>query len=242
MSLKLNWIAASPPSLLYAAALLGEGKTILDAKLAAQLQPIVARTGAQLQQVGMEPNRFWANVVPWSAGLASPLATDIAEHLVAQLPASDSPLADDELALRSGPLRAAWEARGPGLWRSLQREVQQELPTATASVILVRPARGGGGEAYPQQAAVSFEALLANPHPELPEVVRLAWLLAQLPLAEQADDRERARLALIPAVLSAAADVELLTASEPTLRAALRHWHLAVDESVAAKLAAELRD
>lgn len=241
MSLTLNWIAASPPSLLYAAALLGQGKTILDAHLAAQLQPIVAQTSAELQRVGVEPDRFWASVVPWSAGLAASLAADIAQRLATQLQASDVPLADDELALRSGPLRAAWEARGPGLWRSLQRELQQELPIATASVILVRPARGGGGEAYPQQAAVSMEAMLANPHPELPEVVRLAWLLAQLPLTEKTDDRERARLALIPAVLSAAADVELLSASEPTLRAALRHWHLADDDNAAAKLAEEIR-
>ena len=47
-------------------------------------------------------------------------------------------------------------------------------------MILVQPVLGGAGAAHWLYNSVHIEAVLANPVAELPEVVRLGWLLAQL--------------------------------------------------------------
>ena len=79
-------------------------------------------------------------------------------------------------------LREQWEARGPGLLRAVGLRTEESLVADEAQVIVVQPALGGGGQAHLSANAVRIEAVLANPHAELPEVVRLAWLLAQLQL------------------------------------------------------------
>jgi hypothetical protein len=226
--------------LLYAAALVAADRPLVDLELAERLRPIVAETDAALQRCGVDRSRFWNNVVPWSAGLPAPCHTEIAARLAAALAASPSPLADDELTLRSGPLRAAWEARGPGLWHSLQNVLQDNLRSLSASVILVRPALGGGGEVFAEHSAISFEAMLANPHPALPEVVRLAWLLAQICIGSSIDERHNAAPALVPATLAAAEEVELARCDSPTVAAALHAWHLVDDQDASSPLAEEI--
>src|SRR5690606_23019649 len=86
----------------------------------------------------------------------------------------------EELELRSAPLREQWEARGGGLLATLARLTTAGLVPEMADVILVHPVLGGGGAAHWQYNSVQFEAVLANPLAELPEVLRLGWLLAQL--------------------------------------------------------------
>ncbi len=79
-----------------------------------------------------------------------------------------------------------------------------------------------------------METVLANPHPHLPEVVRLGWLIATLGLAVPrfagTIPRERlsrlTHLALVPAALAAGEYVELCAADPPALRKALAAWHL----------------
>jgi hypothetical protein len=78
---------------------------------------------------------------------------------------------------------------------------------------------------------VVIQAVLTNPHPGLPECVRLAWLLlvaeawasdSQAPwvLAAKQDPRE-----LITTVLEAAEWVELVRCDEATLELARRVWY-----------------
>ena len=136
-----------------------------------------------------------------------------------------NPQALEELELRSEPLREQWAARGPGLMTTLARLTADEAIVAEADVILVQPALGGGGGAHPKYNSVSIEAVLANPMSELPEVVRLGWLLAQLnldlPKYEEVLPRDRllevGPLAMVPAVLAASQEVELARLDEPTL-------------------------
>jgi hypothetical protein len=106
------------------------------------------------------------------------------------------------------------------------------LPTS-AEVVLVSPYVGGHGVAHARQNRITFEAMLVNPLPELPETVRLAWLLSQLgsDLPRYADvlphgKSERAfRVATIPAVLAAAAAVELVP-GDVHIERALDAWRL----------------
>ena len=154
----------------------------------------------------------------------------------ADLPAAMDAWPDpsDELAYRIRPLREQWEARGSGLLRQLQQFTDTRTLPSSATVALVLPVIGGHGVALPQHSAVLLEAVLANPHPQLPEVVRLAWLLSRLVA------RDEFHVAVLPAILSAAAEVELLVADERTLSTALIAWRVEVDQEQATRLAERL--
>ena len=108
-------------------------------------------------------NRFEATV--------STLADCLAAVLAAQR--SALPQLDDELALRELPLREQWEARGPGILTHVAQLTESGLYPEEAEVLLVHPALGGGGAAHLPYNSVRIEAVLANPHADLPEVVRL---------------------------------------------------------------------
>ena len=168
--------------------------------------------------------------------------------------AIDAPLAVDrdqqsprfaqerELELRVRPLREQWEAYGPGM---LHRVRRSSAPNRPAMVICIPPSGNLGGgwpllPPSPDQAnpasqdrpiQVVMQAVLTNPHPSLPECVRLAWLLlvaeawasdSQEPwvAAAKRDPRE-----LIAPVLEAAEWVELVRADEATLALASRVWY-----------------
>jgi len=240
MNAQLTWFAAPLASLAHAASMQAQGQTLVDPGLAARLEPIIAQANSALAQANIDREPFWASVVPASVGLSPSPPAHIAENLFDTLRRVDTDTTSEELLLRAGPLRELWDARGPGLWRSIGRFARQSLAAPLANVILVRPALGGGGVAFPVAKAVSFEAMLANPQRELPEIVRLAWLLAQVEMSRDA------ALALVPPVLAAAEDVELARCDTPTMALALRAWHVTSDgeqsSALAQKLAAWWRD
>jgi hypothetical protein len=138
----------------------------------------------------------------------------------------------EELAVRVRPIREQWEARGPGMLIEIARLTEPlAIPTA-AEIVLVAPYVGGAGNAFAGTNRVVLEAVLFYPLQELPEAVRLAWLLSQLnsdlpwmtdvmPLARA---REGMKLAMIPPVLAAAEAVELARCDEATLAAAIAAW------------------
>jgi hypothetical protein len=103
-----------------------------------------------------------------------------------------------------------------------------------ADVVLVYPAYGGGGRAHLLYNSVRIEAVLTNPVPELPEIVRLAWLLAQLNIdlpafSENLRPQRRnkiAQLAMLPATLQAAEEVELARCDPAAIRLALKVWNV----------------
>jgi hypothetical protein len=238
MSPTLHWIAAPAASPLHAASMQALSRPLVDRELAARLSPIVAETASDVEQAQLDREQFWRQLVPWGAGLAPPPSLELCVQLAAALQTCDASIADGELLLRGGPLRDAWEARGPGLWHSLRRLTFDNALAPTASVILVRPVLGGGGEVFPERAALSFEAMLANPLRDLPEIVRLGWLLAQLRFATESSTPKQRALALIPVLLAAAEEVEIARCDESTLRVAIRAWHLANRDEEASSLAA----
>jgi len=147
----------------------------------------------------------------------------------------EQPALVDELAVRGRPLREQWEARGPGLLRAITRLTVENFIAPSAEVVLVSPLVGGHGRAYLPSNRVTFEAVLTNPTPELPETLRLGWLLSQLnldvPVLSEPMSQHRlprlARLATLPLVLAAAESVELATLDEATLARAIECWYLA---------------
>ncbi|MEX2187520.1 MAG: hypothetical protein WD875_12030 [Pirellulales bacterium] len=139
-----------------------------------------------------------------------------------------------DLQLRVGPLRAAWEARGPGLLRIVGQVTSAELLVERADVILVEPLESGGGAAHPPYNSVRIEAVLTNADDRLPEVLRLAWLLSQLQFelpmySEHLSPhrrREVCRLSMLPALLAAAEQVELARLNAETLALAIERWRI----------------
>lgn len=146
-----------------------------------------------------------------------------------------------QLSLRARPLREQWEAFGPGLLRQIGLQTHERLLPRNVNVVLLSPYLGGGGDCDPPRATVWIEAVLTNPLPDLPEVLRLSWLIARAGLQQglYADaegngiptGNPRAAnvlaLALVPIVLRAAAELELGPGgdAEPDrLRAATEAW------------------
>jgi hypothetical protein len=148
----------------------------------------------------------------------------------------------EELAARVRPLREQWEARGPGMLIEIARLTDPAVVPMAAEVVLVGPYVGGHGLAHQAQNRVTLEAILFNPLPELPETVRLAWLLAQLnadlPLISDVIPPARSfaavQLAMIAPVLAAAEAVELSECNESSIAAALQAWLPSVNATSAA--------
>jgi hypothetical protein len=140
----------------------------------------------------------------------------------------------EELAVRGRPMREQWEARGPGMLIELARLTDAAVVPESAEIVLVAPYAGGYGWAHASQNRVTLEAVLVNPLPELPEAVRMAWLVGQLngDLPRFADSLPAGRgaaafgLAMLAPTLAAAETVELSRCDEEMLAVALDAWRL----------------
>jgi hypothetical protein len=253
MPTELRWIVSTAASSLHAASALVEGAPLADQKIAAALQAETQGLGHDLAAIGLEPRLFFEHAIPLSVQYDVPLelahailsklagpepmhagAATLSRRLIALEAALEQahPGGLAELELRAQPLGEQWEARGPGLLAMVARLTESDLLVSQADVILVQPVQGGGGAAHWNYNSVRIETVLANPVEQLPEVVRLGWLLAQLNMdlpKFQGDMRRDALaeigpLAMIPPVLAAAQEVELARCDLPTLAAALKAW------------------
>lgn len=135
----------------------------------------------------------------------------------------------DELAHRQRPLHEQWLARGPGFVRQLERNwLAEPLPKANLDVICLLPVQGGHGESHPEDAAVSWEAVLTNVDERLPELVRLAYLITDTQLASHqgfvtALPRQLVALAV---TLRLADELEWIAISPTTVELALQSFNL----------------
>ena len=260
MAMRLRWLVSTSTSALHATAALVAGRELADSRLFAALEGPAREFGSQ-KRGGADAALLLEHLVGLSAGignnveLARVALTKIAgggvatahapalARWIAQVEAefmAVHPESIGELELRSGPLREQWEARGDGLLANVVRMAEPELLVETADVVPVHPAVGGQGHAHHLYNLVRIEAVLANPFPDLPEVVRLAWLLAQLNVdlpryqgeMKQGRAVEVGSLALLPAVCNAAQEVELVRDASASVARAVELWKLPTDAAV----------
>jgi len=255
--MELRWKASFSASCLHAAACLSEGLAGIDTAIAAILQPASDELLRELRACDLavestlpllvalaaecENNRQLIELAvrrTQGAGSVGEATISRLGGCIADLEAAwlrEQPTLVDELAIRGRPLREHWEARGPGLLHVLTKLTVENFIAPSAEVVLVSPWVGGHGRAHLLSNRVTFEAVLTNPDPELPETLRLAWLLAQLnldvpvlsePIVPHGLPR-LASLATLPLVLAAAETVDLATCDEATLARAIACWHLA---------------
>lgn len=164
------------------------------------------------------------------------LAAPLGEILASADQYSDN--AEQEVALRMRPLREQWEARGPGLLKRIQ-QLTGESNVEPPKILPVLPVRGGGGDVHFPFQSVHVEVVLANPIFELPEILRVGWLIAtwQSYRKLSATDRNACvspliALASVPLVLRAAEEVELTTCDVRTVSLAVDAWIDAADRPV----------
>jgi len=262
MSTEVTWRAVPLVSHLHAAEAIARSRPLADQRLAAALAEPAALLAAEIRAANLPAERFWRTLIPQAANTSirrqlvetavlktagrSPRLESTVTTVSAALAAVETagqaalPKFAEEMELRERPLREQWEARGPGLLTQIGLLTEPELIVESCPALLVYPALGGGGEAHLVANSVRIEAVLANPVVELPEVVRLAWLIAQLetnlPAYSDAIHADRlphiARYAMLPAALAAAEYVELGRLSPETMQLAVRAWGLAVPSGV----------
>jgi hypothetical protein len=146
----------------------------------------------------------------------------------------------EQCELRMRPLQDQWLGFGNGLMAHLGRMTEKHMTTGSYNVVALQPIVGGGGQAHPKQGIVSIEAVLTNPLPELPEVVRLAWLLSQLKVNDPVYmdalgvgmAQKLAPLAMLPPALAAAEVLEISKCNEVTAELAIENWDIAVPSSM----------
>lgn len=141
---------------------------------------------------------------------------------------------ESEMKLRQGPLKEQWEAYGPGLLYQISQAIGPELLVDAAQVYLVTPVMSGLGWAHLNTNRCHLEAVLTNQHAQLSEVMRLAWLLAQLgferPIYSERIRADRLRLvaglSTLPATLWAAEQLGIGQLNAVSLLEALQHWRI----------------
>lgn len=140
----------------------------------------------------------------------------------------------EEMADQADFLRDQWKARGTGLLGRIVELTDPGVLVPNATVMLVYPVLGGGGGAHLATNRVHVETVPSDSVEQLPEVVRLAWLLAQLnvdlPVFSDRIHRDRhpliASLALLPPALAAAMPDEWEPCSRENIELALATWHV----------------
>ncbi|QDS97622.1 hypothetical protein [Adhaeretor mobilis] len=256
MLFELRWRTSLSTTCLHAAYCQQQGLPTCDDQLAVAIAPAAAQLSAELASFGASDEQVLLELCNLSADYENnrQLAERTLARLKGQTSTSESaksrlaghvagleaallrvqPDVADQLAVRGRPLREQWESRGPGLLRALGRMSDPGVVPESAEVVLVSPYVGGHGTAHSRNNRLVCEAVLTNPEPNIPEVVRLAWLLAQLnyDLPSFTDRVSPSRLAVIaplanlPAALAAGEEVELTRLDEQHVQLALEVWHL----------------
>jgi hypothetical protein len=254
--LDIQWKASFSASCLHAAACMADGLPLVDGEFAelvaeptevliatlgqCSLQPVPTlralaswashyENNRELLQVALTKLRGPGSMNEQHLSLLAAAIGNLETRILAARPGMV-----EELALRGRPLQEQWNARGPGLLKQIERLGDESFVAPAAEVVLVQPVLGGAGFADMRANRVVLEAVLTNPHPTLPEALRLGWLLAQLnadvPIYADAISPGMlpgiAALATVPVVLSAAETVEWATCDAATIELALGCWHV----------------
>lgn len=132
----------------------------------------------------------------------------------------------------SGFLQQKWGLHGAGLLAGISNLSEPAVLVEAADIVLVDQAANIVGRAYSPYNLVCVTNVTEDTSPELPEVVRLAWLLSLLNLdlpryAEQVRLNPQATvaaLAMLPLALQASQMIELGTCDVSMIRQAVADW------------------
>ncbi|EMI27380.1 MULTISPECIES: hypothetical protein [Rhodopirellula] len=162
-----------------------------------------------------------------------------------------SPRLADQLRLRYAPLKQAYESYGPGLVRSVGKAIWNGSPPtdwwpSRVSVHAVQPIANGAAGASSQQASVWIEAVLTDMDPDVPEWLRLVYQLTCMAISSHTRTHNSSSgtrtssdtatgeagtsselpwtTAIVPLILSKAADAGMIPSNRFPLAKALSMW------------------
>ena len=250
----LKWVASLTSTAIYAAEAVSRGLPLLPSQLDHRFLDAARDLRQWIVSTGRPPASIWNQLGGLSADIEDPheLASGaISKSAMASDRAAVTALGEflhrlkdtirmafpdlvEELIVRAKPIREQWESRGPGLLEELNLQTGLTIAPQSAEVLLVAPILGGGGHTLFKYDRVFLEAVSDHVNPDIPETVRLAWLIAQLGAihAELGDSIPEGRfplviqLALLPPVLIAAESVGWMTFSPQQIRDVLATWHI----------------
>ncbi len=251
----LTWKIGFSTSCLHAAEASARGQLVADLRMAEAIADPARRLRCAITAAGLPRDIFWRHLVGLSATVENnvelgelALIKTVGSRQAAGIGRSFGGLISDiesavrralpdmldELVLRIGPLRQQWEVVGPCMLQAIARWTDPCLITGRADVVVIHPSLGGGGAAHLEYNSVRIEGMLANPVSELPEIVRLAWLLSQinldLPTMSEAIDSRRlpliAELGMLPVAIQAGEHAEVLQMETRLIEQALNAWHI----------------
>lgn len=259
---RIRWEIGDKLSPLHAARCWAAGASGIDSALATKIAEPLAELTKRLAAAELDLEAFWSRLVAASAsgssdqdacrtalmdagigelGLdacASAILTCLADTRLAFQ--ERFPKSTQQLSLRARPIREQWDGYGAGLLRRIAKKTHESFIPKSAVCVLLSPYRGGDGDCDPATATLWIEAVLTNPVPSVPEVLRLTWLLTRIGMgtmvlpteaAEENEDRERAlmvvALAGLPVVLDAACYLEMTqspTVTGQLIDSAMQAW------------------
>jgi hypothetical protein len=255
MNIELRWLPSQSASCFHATEALRRGQSLVDAKLANSITGPARKLLQEVNALGLPEEDFFYHLVPLSAGIENnrELAEVTLRKTIGSGPRSsllvgslagrigdveaavrrDFPDMVDDLRAQVEPLEREWARFGTTILGSVGQLTDERLIVHRADVILVYPATGGSCEAHLDCNSVLVEPMPSDSPGQLPQVVRLAWLLSQLNVdlpifSEQIPAAHRsdiAALAMLPPVLTVAANLELAQCDLATVQAALDAWY-----------------
>jgi len=260
VEIKLNWTASLPVSCLYAAECLVRNLPLADPVIGEALAEPAARLQEALQEDYLPAETFWSHVVPLAANFPGQLelATIALTKTIGRTEADKrigryrgllidiknafsraTVQSNDEPAARIDALRQRWHDTGIGLLAQMVNWTEPQIIVEEATVCVVHPDRGGGGVGYVPYNLAVIEGVSDDPVAELPEIVRLAWLLSTLNLdvprySENIENNRLATvaaLAMIPVAVKSAADIRLTKLDSGAIGRAVQSWMTAPDKA-----------
>ncbi len=262
MPIELQWKASRSAACLYAIDAVRQGRVLRNSALAAALAEPGEALLRELRVNHIAPEQIMGHLVPQAARIDNNrqlaefvlrklfgsvgMIPDTAVRLGGRIADVENSVAEavpdllDELANLADPLQRTWELHGPLLLGYVGRLTDERLIADTAEVLVVPATTTGGGAAYLAYNCVSIEPVASNPVADLPEIVRLAWLVAQLQIdlpmfSENILAARRplvAALAMLPPVLAAAERSRLAHCDTVTMQQAVEHWGIATPNGI----------
>lgn len=229
----------------------------VDRSVLAAFQSEAAELNRQIEGVaGANASSVWSTLIATAAeiesnhelalavlrkavGDASPSAVAFMSGKITEIEAAFKqlfPKFSEQILFRIRPLQEQWLGFGNGLIAHLGRLTEKEILADEVRVIPVQPVVAGAGVAHLQSNLVRIEAVLTNPMAELPELVRLAWLVSQVHLDLPRFSETMgttvlskvAPLAMLPPVLAASQVLEQSRCTSEMAAMAIQHWHIPV--------------
>ncbi len=199
---RLRWTTGERLTPIHAARCFSIGVRSVDESIARLISPSMSVLNDRLAGAELDLNAFWSRLVKVAAAgetdLAactaaltaagcSPLSVDTTASAihsqlaeVRRLHQERYPKLADQLALRGRPLRDQWDGFGAGLLKRISKLTHPSFLPKQVTATMLAPYRGGDGGFDASAARLWIEAMLTNPVADIPEVLRLVWLVAQV--------------------------------------------------------------